>query len=38
MVYSNGLPILHWTGDDTDSELYYLRTFMVDLAKCNDVR
>lgn len=35
---SNGVPILHWTGDNNDNELQHMQKFLIDLSKVNDVR
>jgi len=34
----NGIPILEWTGDSRDKELYKIPKFLFHAEKCEDVR
>ena len=34
----NGIPLMPWDGDETDSELLYLTGYLIKMHKCEDVR
>jgi len=34
----NGIPLMSWEGDETDSELLYLAGYLIKMHECEDVR